>query len=146
MLEGRNEIRDGGHHCANYGEVSCVVQLSNFIRRLSRIQTESLGSHTDIENWRPATRAGNWPDVGQNPENRDSEIPQRLANSRECRANFFEPDIACRDGTGWLRMQSVANRSPPADSLQFAILQGDFQIMQGEPILIPSNFLMLSIY
>jgi hypothetical protein len=96
MLEGRNEIRDGGHHCGNYGEVSCVVQLSNFIRRLSRIQTESLGSHTDIENWRPATRVGNWPDVDQNPENRDSEIPQRLANSRECRANFFEPDIASK--------------------------------------------------
>jgi len=40
--------------------------------------------------------------VAQNPENCAAEIPQRLANSRECRAYFCEPDIACRDGTGWL--------------------------------------------
>jgi hypothetical protein len=30
---------------------------------------------------------------------------QRLANSRECRAYFCEPDIAYRDGTGWLGRQ-----------------------------------------
>ena len=28
-----------------------------------------------------------------------------MANSRECRANFCEPDIAYRDGTGWLGRQ-----------------------------------------
>ena len=42
------------------------------------------------------------PDLTQNPEDYGSEIPRRLANSRECRANFCEPDIACRDATGWL--------------------------------------------
>ena len=67
-----------------------------------RLRTESVGSRTDIENWRPETRAGNWSDVTKNSENYASEIPHRLANSRECRAYFCEPDIACRDGTGWL--------------------------------------------
>ena len=38
----------------------------------------------------------------QNSEDYASEISQGLANSRECRAYFCEPDIAYRDGTGWL--------------------------------------------
>jgi hypothetical protein len=54
------------------------------------------------DRWRPEARAGNWSDVTKNSENYASEIPHRLANSRECRAYFCEPDIACRDGTGWL--------------------------------------------
>jgi hypothetical protein len=72
---------------------------------------------------------GNWPDVSQNPENRDSEIPQRLANSRECRANFFEPDIACRDGTGWLTRQSRSNQSLHQNSLLTGKLTGNFAVL-----------------
>ena len=49
------------------------------------------------DRWRPEARAGNWSDVTKNSENYASEIPHRLANSRECRAYFCEPDIACRD-------------------------------------------------
>src|SRR3954463_641100 len=54
-----------------------------------------------------ATRDTRGKSVGchPNPENCASEIPQRLANSRECRAYFCEPDITCRDGTGWLGRQ-----------------------------------------
>jgi len=64
------------------------LALHRDIGRLSRLRTESLASHTDIENWRPETRARNWSDVAQNRENCASEIPQRLANSRECRGYF----------------------------------------------------------
>jgi hypothetical protein len=62
----------------------------------------SLASHTDIENWRPETRSGFWSNVTHYAENCASEIPQHLTNFRECRAYFCEPDIAYRDGTGWL--------------------------------------------
>jgi hypothetical protein len=44
----------------------------------------------------------------------------------------------------WLRMQSEANRSRGRISLQFAILQGDFQKLQGEPIRFLSDFAMVS--
>jgi hypothetical protein len=40
------------------------------------------------DRWRPEARAGNWSDVTKNSENYASEIPHRLANSRECRAYF----------------------------------------------------------
>jgi hypothetical protein len=39
------------------------------------------------------------------------ETLQNLANAPKCRDNFVRPDTARRDGTGWLRMQSDANRS-----------------------------------
>jgi hypothetical protein len=82
------------------------LALHRDIGRLSRLRTESLASHTDIENWRPETRARNWSDVAQNRENCASEIPQRLANSRECRGYFWKPHVvALRDQTSWLGRQ-----------------------------------------
>ena len=50
------------------------------------------------------TRAGNWSNVTKDSENCASEIPPHLVISRQCRAYFCEPDIACRDGlAGWGR-------------------------------------------
>lgn len=78
----------------------------------------SVASHTDIENWRLETGAGNWWDLTQNSEDYASEIPQGLANSRECRAYFCEPDIAYRDATGWLgRQQSLFEQKPSQDNM-----------------------------
>src|SRR5947207_9051275 len=51
----------------------------------------------------------------------------------ECRTYFCKPDITQRDRTAWLRMQSETKRSLPA----ICDLQGDFQKLQGEPMLLP---------
>ena len=67
-------------------------QVSEHHRRILKISDQKLA--------REISR-----DVAQNPENCATETPQRLANSRECRAYFCEPDIAHRDGTGWLGCQ-----------------------------------------
>jgi hypothetical protein len=49
-----------------------------------------------------------------------------------------------RDRTGWLRMQSDAKRSRGRIFPAICDLQGDFQKLQGEPILLPASFLMVS--
>jgi hypothetical protein len=46
--------------------------------------------------------------------------------------------------TAWLRMQSDAKRSPPEDVPAICRLQGDFHTLQGEPILLLTNFIILS--
>ena len=88
---------------------------------LSRLRTASLASHPDIENRRPETCAGNWSDVAQNAENCAAEFPRRLANSRVCRAYFCEPDIAYRDGTGWLGRQDSNLGMAESKSKWFAL-------------------------
>jgi len=45
-------------------------------------------------------------------------------------------NMAYRDRTAWLRMQSETKRSLPA----ICDLQGDFQKLQGEPMLLPVQF------
>jgi hypothetical protein len=60
------------------------------IRVLGSIETVSVGFKPSLLDHTRILKIGDqrlawehWPDVGQNPENRDSVIPQRLANSRE---------------------------------------------------------------
>jgi hypothetical protein len=60
----------------------------------------------------------------------------------------FLSDLQCDAlETDWLAEDAVSGE-PVSAGVVPAIcdLQGDFQIMQGEPILIPPDFTMLSIY
>ena len=59
-------------------------------------------ARTDIRNWRPETCAGNCSDVIENPENCASHILNVSLTRGNVAADFCEPDIACRDRTGWL--------------------------------------------
>jgi hypothetical protein len=61
---------------------------------------------------RAETCAQNAGPVARLPEIRAAETRFDLAKSRNNRDNFFGPDMANRDRTGWLSMQSAANRSP----------------------------------
>jgi hypothetical protein len=56
------------------------------------------------------------------------EILQPLANSRESRAYFREPDIAHRDGTAWLTRQSRSNRPLHQNSLLTGKLTRKFAV------------------
>jgi hypothetical protein len=69
--------------------------------------------NTDIENSRSETGARNGRHITENQEKCASETRDRHANSRKYRVYFCGPDMCHRDGTGWLSMQSNANRSPP---------------------------------
>ena len=76
--------------------VHCVEPVSYQFEPSLRHQNK------DIENQRPETGAQNRPDIAQNRENRVTETRHPLANSRECRTKFCKPDMAQRDGAGWL--------------------------------------------
>jgi hypothetical protein len=62
------------------------------------------------------TRAGNWSDVAQNPENCASKIPQRFDNSRECSAYFCEPDIAYRNAGGVAALDTARGELKPENN------------------------------
>jgi hypothetical protein len=81
---------------------------------------------TDIENSRPETRLRNRREVAPKSKKRRKRLPTCPINSRKCRANFCKPDMAHRDGSGWLRTQSDANRSLPSNSLLTGKLTGNF--------------------
>jgi len=73
--------------------------------------------------------ARNWPDVAQNGEKIASETRHRLHNSRECRANFCQRDMAHRDGTAWLGWEDsnseMSWQNPFERSHRFPVIQPD---------------------
>ena len=57
------------------------------------------------------------------------------ANRWECRTFSHTPHMNHRDLTAWLSMQSEAKRSRGPLLPAICDLQGDFQKLQGEPVL-----------
>lgn len=84
--------------------------------------------NTDIENRAPETGARNSSKGAQNRENSASETRLRLANLRECRDYFCNPDMAHRDGTCWLGWEDSNLRVLHFDPLSIVLkCRRDFQ-------------------